>query len=302
MNGLDRTAFTNAGTLLDRLAAYIGKDQLGRIVADAGAGGGKIDPNNITLLCRALEAAARHGHCPRTAETLPKRILQYWDQSEIPADVARCMATWKIAGYDHVVFNDEQARDFIKGEYEGRHVQAFDTCNHPAMKSDLFRLGYLYRYGGIYVDSDDCYEGKGLDGLVEGGLFRLKTIALRSLPPGAAPVTQWTPSPDDRTAFNNNPIFCRAGDEILLRAFERATSTLLALGKRETYKLLKITGPTNLTLAVYITALDCIRSNTEFYFCPIIRWADIATTSTQLAYQTTDRNWRVYVRSGQQNR
>src|SRR5205085_4123364 len=66
-----------------------------------------------------------------------------------------CMATWKIPGFAYILFDEERAREFVKTEYESRHLEAYDLCNHPAMKSDLFRLAYLYRHGGIFVDSED---------------------------------------------------------------------------------------------------------------------------------------------------
>jgi mannosyltransferase OCH1-like enzyme len=150
------------------------------------------------------------------------------------------------------------------------------------MKSDLFRLAYLYRHGGVYIDADDAYAGANMDSLFrEDGLFRLRTASFRK-----------TPSDSPVTVFNNNPIFCVPQDEIFRKALARATTIMLSLGKRDTYNVLLTTGPVNLSEAVYATALDCIANNTEFLFCPIIGWDDIAKKNTGLEYQKTERNWR----------
>lgn len=273
--------------LLDRLQAYLTQEELGRIVAEAGSPHRQISPDTVSAaspLCLALERAARDRNVPRSPESVPRRILQFWDQEAIPDDVHDCMVTWwEIPGFEHVIFNEETARDFIRAEYDARHVEAFDLCNHPAMKSDLFRLAYLHRHGGVYIDADDAYAGSGMDRLYrEDGLLKLRTASFKK-DPSMPPVT----------VFNNNPIFCVANDEVVRRALGRATRIMLALGKRENYNILVITGPVNLSIAVYTTALDCIARGTDFRFCPIIGWDDIAKKNTNLEYQRTKRNWRV---------
>ncbi|HLY07175.1 MAG TPA: glycosyltransferase [Rhizomicrobium sp.] len=290
--------YAGASPVIERLRPYLTADEVRRILAEAGSSRQQINLNNVTAFSRACDLAAFNGLSLRSETPVPKRILQYWDRRDIPPDVATCMATWRIPGFEYVLFDEEQAREFLKTDFDHRHLEAYDLCNHPAMKSDLFRMAYLHRYGGIFVDSDDSYRGAGLENLVQDGLFRLRTIGWRELPAQSAVPTQLVPVASDRTAFNNNPIFCMAGDEILLKALDRATGILRALGPQRIYhQFVKFTGPTNLSLAVYATALDCIVNGREFYFSPIIGWDDIAAKNTELAYQKTDRNWRVYIRS-----
>jgi Glycosyltransferase sugar-binding region containing DXD motif len=270
--------------LLDRLRVHLSDDELNRIVAEAGSTKRRISANIISPLCRALELAAIDGNVPGSHETLPRRILQFWDQKTIPADVRDCMTTWRaIPEFEYVLFDEDSAREFIGSEYEARHLDAYDLCNHPAMKSDLFRLAYLYRHGGVYIDADDAFAGSNLDRpFGEDGLFRLRSASFRK-----------NPSDAPATIFNNNPIFSLPNEEILRKALERATMILLSLGKRDFYNMLVITGPLNLSIAVYATALDCIASDSEFLFCPILGWDDVARKSGNMAYQKTNRNWRV---------
>lgn len=65
------------------------------------------------------------------------------------------------------------------------------------------------------------------------------------------------------------------------------------LKKKEFYNMVVITGPLNLSIAVYATALDCIASGADFRFCPIIGWDDVAKKNANMEYQKTARNWRM---------
>jgi len=269
--------------LIDRLRVYLSDREFSRIVAEAGSPQRRISASIISPLCRALERAAIDGNLPKSQEKIPRRILQFWDQQSIPADVRNCMATWQaIPDFDHVIFDEPQAREFIKAEYDARHLEAFDLCNHPAMKSDLFRLAYLYRHGGVYIDADDAYQGSNINQLFgEDGLFRLRSVSFKR-----------SPTEPPASIYNNNPIFCVANDEIIRKALERATTIMLSLGKREFYNMLVITGPLNLSIAVYAAALDCVASGEDFRFCPIIGWDDVAKKTGNMEYQKTARNWR----------
>ena len=91
------------------------------------------------------------------SQKIPAKIVQYWDQPEIPDDVLRAMLSWPrhCLGFEHQIFNDASAHAFIRRE-SGAHVaKAYRQANHPAMRADIFRLAYLARHGGIYADADD---------------------------------------------------------------------------------------------------------------------------------------------------
>ena len=91
---------------------------------------------------------------------IPRVIFQFWDESDIPEDVKSCMETWQVfksKGFEYHLFNIDTARKFIIDNLSDQNVEAFDRCYHPAMKSDYFRLCYIYCNGGVYIDGDDIY-------------------------------------------------------------------------------------------------------------------------------------------------
>jgi len=90
------------------------------------------------------------------AQPIPKTIVQFWDSPDIPDDIARLMQSWdRCAGFEHRIFNDQTALAFIEEHCTARTLKAFRMANHPAMRSDIFRLAYLAVSGGVYVDADD---------------------------------------------------------------------------------------------------------------------------------------------------
>lgn len=44
------------------------------------------------------------------------------------------------------------------------------------MKCDYFRLCYIYKYGGFYVDADERYQGVDIENLFEGNLLRINPL------------------------------------------------------------------------------------------------------------------------------
>ncbi len=54
--------------------------------------------------------------------------------------------------YEHVFFTDEQCAAFMKEHYPGRVAEAYDKIIPGAYKSDLWRMCYLYKNGGVYLD------------------------------------------------------------------------------------------------------------------------------------------------------
>jgi hypothetical protein len=50
-------------------------------------------------------------------------------------------------------FDESLARRFVAEKLELRHLDAFDACYHPAMRSDYFRLCYIGVCGGCELPS-----------------------------------------------------------------------------------------------------------------------------------------------------
>jgi mannosyltransferase OCH1-like enzyme len=114
-------------------------------------------------------------------------------------------------------------------------LEAYRACQHPAMKSDFFRLAYLYLRGGIYIDADE-------ECLCSIEPLRRRPVALiaRRMTTGL-------------TYLNNAPLFCVPRVPLLLRCLERATDTVLS-ARRQRLKVWVSTGPGNL-LRVFADAV-----------------------------------------------
>jgi hypothetical protein len=57
-------------------------------------------------------------------------------------------------GFDHLVFDEGAAENFIGERLSRREVAAFRSCALPAMQSDYFRYCAVWALGGIYADAD----------------------------------------------------------------------------------------------------------------------------------------------------
>ena len=86
-----------------------------------------------------------------------------------------------MLGFDHLLFDAEEAREFIERQLGPRHEEAYSKCYHPAMQSDYFRLCYIYVEGGCYVDADDVYRGRSIEHLFDDGQPEGPTPLLRRI-------------------------------------------------------------------------------------------------------------------------
>jgi len=98
---------------------------------------------------------------PGLPANIPRQIVQYWHSEEWPEDVQQAIAKVQECNRDMVctVFHEQAAREFVRAHFGDGMRSLFDFCFHHTMKSDLFRLCYLYVHGGIYVDVDISCHG-----------------------------------------------------------------------------------------------------------------------------------------------
>ncbi len=86
--------------------------------------------------------------------TLPS-LIQFWNDSTPPEDVSKLLRSTKAVneGFSYSLFNDESALDFLEQEFDSTVKAAYLRARLPAMRSDLFRVAYVFQFGGIYLDA-----------------------------------------------------------------------------------------------------------------------------------------------------
>ena len=88
---------------------------------------------------------------------IPKRIHQIWiGPKKIPKKYLDWGKTWKKnnPGWDYKLWTNEYLKNF---PMQNRYI--FDSSDNVGFKSDLVRYEILYRYGGIYIDTDfECLK------------------------------------------------------------------------------------------------------------------------------------------------
>lgn len=228
---------------------------------------------------------------------IPKVLVRFWhDAHAVPDDVEDCLRSWlplRDAGFEIITYDDISASAYIARTFGSRHVAAFSRCNHPAMRSDYFRLCYISMSGGFYVDADDVLTEGLWSRLYEDARLKLQPLCY-DVPRGAmVPAAElWDPgAPASGRIFyvNNNPLIAPPGHPMLRQALERATAALLKGAPRD---IQSTTGPGNLTATLAAHARELALTGLPWDFELMRHWNHIAETRWNLSYRNDERNWR----------
>lgn len=87
---------------------------------------------------------------------IPKLVHFIWLGSPLPVPCQAIVESWKRVHPDWTVrvWTDADVEEFGL-----QNKMAFDIANNYGEKSDIFRYEILYRYGGVYVDTDfECLK------------------------------------------------------------------------------------------------------------------------------------------------
>jgi mannosyltransferase OCH1-like enzyme len=165
---------------------------------------------------------------PQVQARIPRQIMQYWDQRHPPRDIADLMRTWVEThpGYQYCRFDDTAAREYLTTHFPEAVLNAYQCASHPAQKSDLFRLAYLFREGGWYVDADDRCVGN---------------LSAISRPNAELNVYQ-----EQYATLGNNFLGCIPGEPVIERALTLAVETV---NRGDSDAIWLATGPGLLTRA-----------------------------------------------------
>lgn len=88
-------------------------------------------------------------------QKIPKVIIQtntdnlVWESLYLSAKNLQ----WYNPEYQYIYFDDERMLNFLTEHYSARFVSAYQTLVPGAYRSDVFRIAYLYKMGGVYFDT-----------------------------------------------------------------------------------------------------------------------------------------------------
>ncbi|WP_413432287.1 glycosyltransferase [Crateriforma spongiae] len=234
-----------------------------------------------------------------TDSGIPKRVIQFWDDlARMPDDVRECINSWHIIdglGYSRELFDDAYASDFIGQNFDVGHLNAYDRCHHPAMRCDYFRLCFLLKNGGAYIDADEQFVGdEDLTAFFETGAVKLQPLCFDMSTGAMVPASRFIHEPFDRHRiyyFNNNPILARKDDAVIAIALQRATNKLLSSARPQDIQA--TTGPGNITESLLLSQYGQDNPQGERpRWQALSRWDDFSVSKWPLSYRDDNRNWR----------
>ena len=90
-----------------------------------------------------------------TVQKIPRVIIQTNEKDKVPLNMERSNATIisKNPEYNYIYFNNKRARQYLVDNFPGSTVAAYDKLKPGAYKADVFRYCYLYKNGGVYIDT-----------------------------------------------------------------------------------------------------------------------------------------------------
>jgi len=260
------------------------------------------DHKRSDVVCKLVKTSKEwHKYNSITKETIPKTIIQYWDNpTHIPSDVIECINTWNKLGfknYNHLLFNDYSARKFISKKFSQRHVKAYDHCYHPAMKSDYFRLCFIQSNGGCYIDTDDVYSGTNIGHFFSDARLKLQPLCYDVSTNKMVDPDKFT-KPEQYSSswifyFNNNPIIAPPGNPIIKYALKRSTDALLKSHHNKLPDIQSTTGPGNLTASLVAQIITSNSYDVKSHLRILSNWKNHVDTVWSLSYRNDNRNWRL---------
>lgn len=91
---------------------------------------------------------------------MQKKIVQYW-QGKKTSELSKLMDSWQSLNpdWEYEVFDRAAALLYLYKNHDSRVLRAFIKAKLPAMQSDIFRVAWCLKEGGVYVDaSTECLQ------------------------------------------------------------------------------------------------------------------------------------------------
>jgi mannosyltransferase OCH1-like enzyme len=105
----------------------------------------------IEMFRKAYERnIAEAKNSPSETYRIPRIVHQIWLGNALPEKYKEWMRTWmELSGWEYKLWTDEDVEGF-----KMYNRDLFDKTSNYGEKSDIWRLEILYRYGGVYADTD----------------------------------------------------------------------------------------------------------------------------------------------------
>jgi len=224
-------------------------------------------------------ALRRQSRLSRTAEDasadpIPRRIIQFWDEEQAPDDVEALAQTWRRhnVDFEYCRFSARTARNYLRARHPPPVLCAFDLAAEPAQKADVFRLAFLAADGGYYADADDRCVGP------VGTLNRERRALL---------VYQ-----EDIGSIGNDFLGAKPRHPIIIDALAAA---VCAIGRGDRDLLWLSTGPGLVTRIVACAiARNLLRADQDLCFPAVLDRADLfraVRIHCPMSYKHTARHW-----------
>jgi mannosyltransferase OCH1-like enzyme len=240
------------------------------------------------------------GHAP---STVPRTLVQFWDDPVIPPDVRACMDSWRAlekSGFELVIFHDKEAEAYIAEHFGRRYLAAFRRCRHPAMRCDYFRLCFISRNGGFYVDADEVYQGGDCEYLFSDDRLKLQPLCYDPATDTMVSAQIFTRDQSDSRDWilyvANDPLIAPPRHPVIRLALDRATNRLLSASSVRP-EIQSTTGPGNLTSSLVEHAINSARAGRVRDFTILPNWRSTSVTEWSLSYREDARNWRLWSQS-----
>jgi tetratricopeptide (TPR) repeat protein len=230
------------------------------------------------LLCISLRQA---GHLDKATlcdggnqSPIPKRIVQYWDNTNIPEELISISNTWrdKNQDYEYTLFDNAKALRFLQDHYSHDVARAYLRAPEAAQKADIFRLAYLLVKGGYYADMDDR--------------------CLKPLDEFLSQQASFVCYQENLGTIGNNFIATVPLEQIIERALNAAVS---AVNRGDNDILWLSTGPGLLTRALAQTlAQPHLNWNTRLRRISVLHWHEFSAgvgAHSRTMYKKTERHW-----------
>lgn len=105
---------------------------------------------------------------PTTKQKIPRVIFQTHETNILPQRMLDSCRSWldKNPEYDYIFFDKNDRLKFITRYFDKKILNIYNSLSHGAIKADLFRSCYIYKYGGVYSDVDQLCL-KPLSGIID---------------------------------------------------------------------------------------------------------------------------------------